>query len=259
MAKKRKEKVHITPYKDSRPYVLWRRVSTKRQGESGLGLEAQLDIAKYFMQREPVKIFTDVYSGTKLRECKKLGEAIDYCHENDYVLVIAKTDRWRNVAEALWLLDEIGEGNLIFCDLPECNKYLLIQLCAMWERQADMISFNTERSLAVRKEQAEKDGGWFSRSGRWCTHLGNAKGADTSKASAVSAAKNAKEAYEWRIANDGYKWVRKQVIKGKKLKDILAEFNEFHDDGLQGFSTRNGCRMNICTLSKYIKEIRREL
>lgn len=261
MAKKKKQvfRIEINPYRDTRPYVLWRRVSTKKQGESGLGLEAQVEIAKNFMQRDPVAMYTDVVSGTDLRGCKELKQAIDYCHENGCVLVIAKTDRWRNTEEALWLLREIGEGNLIFCDLPECNRYMLVNLVEMWTRQAEMIRFNTAKALEVRQGQIDRNGGFISRSGNWCTHLGNPKGTDTSKASAASARKLAAEAYEWRINNAGYKWVRIQVKKNRMQKDILREFNEFHDEGIEGFCTRMGKRMNICTLSKYMSEIKREM
>ena len=60
----KKKKIEISPIQESRPYVLWRRVSTISQGESGLGLEAQITIAKTFLKKDPIKIFTDVYSGT---------------------------------------------------------------------------------------------------------------------------------------------------------------------------------------------------
>lgn len=256
--KKQKIKIEIRPYADKRPYVLWRRVSTKKQEETELGLEAQVDIAKHFMQRDPVKIFTDVYSGTKLLECKGLHEAIAYCHEHDHVLVIAKTDRWRNTGDAIDLLDEIGEGNLIFCDLPEFNRFILIILVEMWQRQAEMLSFNTSRAMEVIQRKIDENGGYMTRAGKWKTHLGNPKGTDVSRASAESAAKRAREAFEWRVNNAGYKWVRMQVRKNRKLKDILKEFNEYYDAGVDGFSTRTGCRMNICTLSEWIKEIRQE-
>ena len=113
-----KKKVEIRTIEESRPYVLWRRVSTEEQGESGLGLEGQTTIAKMFMGKSPIAIYTDVFSGTKLKQCKGLWEAIALCREQNYVLVIAKTDRCRNVQEALEILDAIGERNLIFCDLP---------------------------------------------------------------------------------------------------------------------------------------------
>lgn len=60
----------------NRPYVLWRRVSTKSKVKTELGLDAQQTIAEYFMHGKPVKVYTDVYSGTKLGECPDLKSAI---------------------------------------------------------------------------------------------------------------------------------------------------------------------------------------
>ena len=107
-------------------------------------------------------------------------------------------------------------------------------------------------------ELLKKDGGFFSKSGRWCSHLGNAKGVDVTAASAVASRNRADEARAWRESNDGYLWIKRQVQKGRKQKDILREFNEFHEMGLAGFSTREGCAMNVCTLSRWINEIKRK-
>lgn len=253
-----KKKVEITLIHDPRPYVLWRRVSTEKQGASGLGLDAQLTIAQMFMGRDPVAVFTDVYSGTKLRQCKGLWEAVEMCKRENYVLVISKSDRCRNVQEALEILDAIGPSNLIFCDLPSTDRFVLTIMWAVWEKQAIMGRINTKLALDERKRQIAKDGGFFSKSGHWRRHLGNAKGVDTSKAVAVQARNKADEARNWRESSDGYRWVRKQVQKGRLQKDILVEFNEFHEMGLAGFSTREGRPMNACTLSKWVQEIKRQ-
>lgn len=116
---------------NNRPYVLWRRVSTKGQFESGLGLEAQTTIAEYFMHGSPIKTYTDVFSGTKLADCPELVKAIRYCKANNYLLVVAKTDRFRNVKEALAVLDDMGEGNVTFCDLPTTNRMVLTIMFAV--------------------------------------------------------------------------------------------------------------------------------
>ena len=95
MGKKRKVEIKINT--DPRPYALWRRCSTQEQGESGLGLAAQLTIAQMFMGKDPVEVFTDVYTGTKLKQCVGLWKAIDFCKEHGYLLVVAKADRCRDL------------------------------------------------------------------------------------------------------------------------------------------------------------------
>lgn len=124
--------------------------------------------------------------------------------------------------------------------------------------EKEMIQARTQSAIDARKEALKRDGGFFSKSGRWCKHLGNAKGVDMTPASAVQARNKADEARAWREANDGYRWVKTQVLRGRLQKDILRDFNEFHDMGLAGFSTREGKRMNSCTLSKWVQEIKRQ-
>ena len=134
---KKRKKIEIKPIGDSRPYVLWRRVSTQEQEASGLGLEAQLTIAKMFMAKDPVAVFTDVHSGTKLKECGQLWEAIRYCKASDYVLCIAKSDRLRSVSEALDIIDAMGERNVVICDLPTCDRFVLTIMFAVGASGAD--------------------------------------------------------------------------------------------------------------------------
>jgi len=246
--------IEISPIKESRPYVLWRRVSTERQGESGLGLDAQVAIAKMFMGKDPVEIFTDVFSGTKLKQCKGLWKAIALCAENDYALVIAKSDRCRNVHEALEILDAVGERNLIFCDLPSSDRFILTVMWAMWERQAIMGRINTKLALAERKRQIERDGGFISKAGNFCTHLGSQKGADVSAPARASAAKRKAEKEEWRKTGL-YAWVELQLRKGRPRKDILAEAQEMYEKDPEHWSTRNGKPLSQPHLSLWAKDI----
>lgn len=241
--------------KDQRPYVLWRRVSTKEQGASGLGLEAQLAIARTFTRRDPVKVMTDVYSGTRLRECRGLWSAIEYCKENGCLLVVAKTDRFRNVREALEVLDAVGEGNLAFCDVPMVSRMVLTILFSVWESQATMGKINTRVALNERRKELEEKGRWVSKSGHVRTHFGREKGCDLSPAWTASARARMTRADEWRAGSVGYQWVRRQFVRGRSRKEILEEFNENHDMGIQGFCTPRGKRLDSGTLSQWQKEM----
>lgn len=238
---------------DKRPYVLWRRVSTKGQGKSELGLEAQLAIARVFTKREPAAIFQDVHSGTKLDECEGLWKAIDYCKENNYLLVIAKTDRFRNVRQALEVLEAVGEGNLSFCDMPSVNKFILTIMFAVWESQAMMGRINTKLALEERKKQAEKNGGWTSKAGNWKTHLGNDKGYDMSRAWTASHKASTDRHQEWMETSAGFQFVRRQLMRGRPRKEIIEDFNYNFEHGIQGFATRTGKRLTDATLSNWIK------
>lgn len=251
----KKKHVEAAVIQESRPYVLWRRVSTQEQGASGLGLEAQTTIAKTFMGKDPVEVFTDVYSGTKLRQCKGLWEAIDYCKKNETVLVIAKSDRCRNVSEALDILDAVGQNRLIFCDLPSSDRFILTVMWAMWERHAIMGRINTKIALAERKRQIKEDGGFISKAGNFCDHLGNKKGCDMSAAQMASAKKSSSEADKWRSKSPLYIWTANQILKGRPRKEILAEAAELYADEPDKFGTREGKVLTKGTLSRWAAEV----
>ena len=251
----KKKKVEIRTDAPARPYVLWRRVSTQEQGESGLGLAAQLTIAKTFMGKDPVEVFTDVYSGTKLMQCAGLWRAIEYCKENGTMLVIAKSDRFRSVQQALEVLDAVGQTNIFFCDLPSSDRFVLTIMFAVAERQAQIGQINTKIALAERKKQIEEQGGFFSKAGRWTTHLGREKGCDNAKANAASAVAATEAALAWREEAAIYGWVKEQIHAGHRFTDIFEGAQRLYKINPKVYCARNGKALSKATLSRWTKEI----
>ena len=249
-----KKKLDIKQFQDPRPYVLWRRVSTEGQGESGLGLSAQESIAKMFMGKDPVEIFTDVYSGTKLKQCKGLWAAIDLCKKENYVLVIAKSDRCRNVQEALDIVDAVGERNLVFCDLPSSDRFVLTILFAVWERQAVMGQVNTRLALAERKKQIKRDGGFISKSGNFCTHLGRKKGDENPNAVRAMCEKKTEIATDWKRRSPLYLMVTNMLLRGEPRKKILQIAEELYEEDPVAYGTRRGCKLGEGVLSVWASE-----
>ena len=146
----------------AKKFVSWRRVSTKRQNASGLGLEAQKDIIRYFIERdggEWVADYAECYTGTELSGCIELQKAIQHAKRDGAVLVIAKTDRFRNTIEALQVYEEMGDGNIMFCDLPHTDKFTLTLFFALAEREALIVSIRTKQALDAKKARGEKTGG----------------------------------------------------------------------------------------------------
>ena len=87
-------------------YVAYLRVSTQRQGVSGLGLQAQQEIIKNHLKgKEPIEEFIEVESGRKSQR-PKLHEALELCKKEKATLIVAKMDRLsRNVSFTSQLLD----------------------------------------------------------------------------------------------------------------------------------------------------------
>ena len=141
-------------------FISWRRVSTKKQGSSGLGLQAQKDIIDHFVKQEGGELLEDyceVYTGKDLNGCTELRKAMAACKEHNAILIIAKTDRFRNCREALDIYEQMN-GKIFFCDLPSSDKFTLTLFFALAEREALLVSIRTKQALAVKKAQGVKLG-----------------------------------------------------------------------------------------------------
>ena len=143
-------------------FISWRRVSTKRQGKSGLGLAAQKDIIEYFVKAEKgelIKDYCEVYTGTDLAGCTELQKAIAHTERENAILIIARSDRFRSTIEALQVLEDVGEQNIMFCDLPHTDKFTLTLAFAISEREALQIRIRTKAALNEKRKRGEKMGG----------------------------------------------------------------------------------------------------
>lgn len=146
---------------NKRKFISWRRVSTARQSKSGLGLEAQSEIIRYFVEREGgvlIADYSECYTGKELSGCVELQKAMKHAKSENAILIIAKSDRFRNCQEALAILDEMGEGNIEFCDLPHSDRFTLTLFWALAEREALIVSIRTKQALAAKKARGEKLG-----------------------------------------------------------------------------------------------------
>ena len=145
-------------------YVLYFRVSTKRQGESGLGLESQRAILEHYIKGEDVVTeFTDVKSGSS-SERTGLNQALELCVKNGYTLAIAKVDRLSRLTKfTLDIYDKL-KGQLFFADLPISNddpsafKMLLTFHSAIAERERELIRIRTKHALQAKRMRGEKLG-----------------------------------------------------------------------------------------------------
>lgn len=150
----------------SRKLIGYFRVSTARQGKSGLGLEAQEAAVREFAEREGGQIvasYTEVETG-KRADRPELAKAIAHCKRARGTLVIAKLDR---LARNLHFTSGLMESGVDFiaCDCPFANRLTIHILAAVAEDEARRISERTRAALQAAKRRGVKLGS--ARPGHW--------------------------------------------------------------------------------------------
>ncbi len=210
--------------------VAYFRVSTKKQGESGLGLEGQKAAVVGFAQQnrgDILREYVEVESG-KNSDRQELARALSHAKRAKATLVVAKLDRLaRNVAFLSALMESGVE--FVAVDQPHANRLTIHILAAVAEDEARRISERTKTALAAAKARGTKLGS--ARPGHWKgrEHL---RQAGIRKAVIVATVLRVKEtdaAYA-----DLAPLMKELRDAGKPLRAIADDLNA------QGYETRRG-------------------
>jgi DNA invertase Pin-like site-specific DNA recombinase len=141
-------------------FVAYYRVSTDKQGQSGLGLDAQRQAVMTYLNGGPWKLVaehTEVETG-KRADRPELQKALAACRKHKAKLVIAKLDRLsRNLAFIATLMDSNVE--FIAADNPHANRLTVHILAAVAEHERTAISERTRAALQAAKHRGVKLGG----------------------------------------------------------------------------------------------------
>jgi len=150
--------------KAAKKYVIYYRVSTKRQGESGLGLEAQERDIQLFLDNysdvpfEVISTFTDIQSG-KYADRPELTKALELAVAEGAELLCSKLDRLsRKVSFIATLMDD-KRLKIRVASMPNADKFQLHIYAALAEQERDFISLRTRQALAAAKARGVKLGG----------------------------------------------------------------------------------------------------
>lgn len=217
-------------------FIAYYRVSTQKQGNSGLGLDGQKNtIFNYLKGQLPICEFTDVESGTKKGNDREgLKQALKCCKEQKAKLIIAKLDRLsRNVSFIAQLME--SEVEFVVCDLPQANRFTIQIFAALAEQEARFISERTKDALAVLKRNGKKLG-----SPQNLDFVSRQKGLEARKRNALENENNVKAAA----------MIDALHKQGKSFYAITKELNRL------GFKTRNGkdfTQVQTTTLFKRVK------
>ena len=199
-------------------FVSYLRVSTKEQGDSGLGLEAQRAAVTRFANGEAIAVeFLEVESGSRC-DRPQLQAALAQCRKLGATLLIARLDRLaRNAAFVCTLLD--SDVRFIACDLPSADRTMLQMLAVFGEHERRLISKRTRDALKAKRDRGETWGAAAAPE-RYTGVLERARASNSERAAAWKS-KIAARAREYRDA-------------GRSLKDIAAILNA------NGLRTRTG-------------------
>lgn len=151
--------------------IAYYRVSTARQGESGLGLEAQrAKVEQMAADRGAVLVaeYVEIESGRKA-ERPQLAAALQEARNRGAVVAVAKLDRIARDAELVLRLSREaatnGMGGFLFCDLPDVDattsagRLILSVMASVAEFESRRISERTRDALAAAKARGVKLGG----------------------------------------------------------------------------------------------------
>jgi DNA invertase Pin-like site-specific DNA recombinase len=142
-------------------WISYLRVSTARQGRSGLGLEAQRKTVEDFLNGgdwQLVKEFVEVESGENTGR-PVLADAIKACRLYGAKLVIAKLDRLSRNAHFLLGLKEAGV-DFVCADMPSANRLTVGIMAMVAEEEGRMISARTKAALAAARRRGVQLGGY---------------------------------------------------------------------------------------------------
>lgn len=140
--------------------VAYYRVSTKRQGRSGLGLEAQKAAVRAYAAQAGIRIvheYVEIASG-RARKRPVLSEVLTKCRKKELHLLVAKICRLSRRAGLVCKLYDEGEIKFTSVDFPNAPKFLLQILAVIAENEADNTAERTRKGLSVKKAQGKKLG-----------------------------------------------------------------------------------------------------
>lgn len=221
--------------------VAYYRVSTQKQGSSGLGLDAQREAVHSYSKStssDVIAEYEEIESGKDHINRPKLKGALEYCELTGAKLVIAKLDRLsRNVA---FLANLMESGvQFIACDNPQANELTIHILAAVAEAERKAISERTRVALAAAKIRGVK--------------LGNPRIAEARKkrkcGSDMTVATNARQAKAKQRANKIMKMILVAKNHGALSMQQIADYLNIKTN----IKTSRGCMWTRSAISRVIK------
>ena len=217
--------------------VAYYRVSTKKQGESGLGIGGQEAAVAAYLAKADAKLlcppYYEIESG-RHNDRPELAKAIAHARRAKATLLIAKLDRLaRNVHFISGMME--SKVDFVACDMPTANRLTVHILAAVAEDEARAISERTKAALAAAKARGTKLGT------NNLTTAGTRKGLAAAK---VARTANAQAAYR-----DIAPMIREMAAAGTSLRAVAKRLNG------NGEVTRRGGQWTAMQVSRVLQSV----
>ena len=222
--------------KEGQKYVIYTRVSTSRQGDSGIGIDTQKMICRKEIARlngEELDVFEDTISGGS-NDRPILFNAMKVASAHNAVLIFSSIDRLARNEEIAFKVRNFGV-NLHFCDMPEIDSFVFCIMSGLAAKERDKYSTRSKANAERIKSIIEKDGYYITSSGRAITKFGGFSKEVHSLGGTISA----KSRKEKKRLNENWLQVLKVISvmstqNGSTLQKIADTLNEM------GFKTFRG-------------------
>ncbi|MBC3540431.1 recombinase family protein [Rufibacter sediminis] len=213
-------------------YIAYYRVSTAKQGESGLGLEAQRAAVRAFTKYEDCIIaeFTEVESGKKNKR-PQLAAAMAKAKTAGSTLCIAKLDRLSRNAAFIFALKDSGV-DFVCADMPDANTLTIGIFAVLAQHERELISQRTRAALEAKKAQGIKLGTPAN-----LTEEARLKGLEVRKSNALNSKENRQAIHV----------ILSEKREGKSFREIVDKLNEL------GLVTSQGKAFGVSSVHKLYK------
>jgi len=241
------------------------RFSTEKQDETQQ-LQALTEYAeRQGMTIDAVERDEGVSGGVSYRD-RNLNKLVRKLKKGDALIVSEISRLGRSMSDLNILVNEelkprgvrlivIKMGIDLDCsNLKAVDQMLLYAFSFAAQVEKEMIQQRTQSALDARKALIERDGGFISKNGNFCTRLGNKKGCDMTAAVRVSNENRRKAKDEWR-STGLFVWVENQLLKGRPRREIVAEAREMYEKDPERWGTRQGRPLSEAILSIWAKDI----
>ncbi|MGH1430465.1 MAG: recombinase family protein [Neptuniibacter sp.] len=216
-------------------YIAYYRVSTDRQGQSGLGLEAQETTVQGFLKSHGgrlVESFTEVESG-KNGDREQLAKAINRCKVKNAVLLVSKLDRLSRSVAFIANLQQSGV-KFVIAENPQLTDLTIHILAAVAQAERESISTRTKQALQAAKRRGVTLGN---------PNLDKVRNTDTT--AATTTRMNKADEYAAMMV-DAIEDIREE-LESPSLRQIASELNN------REFTTRRGSAWTAASVQRVIQ------